>query len=110
MGMSIELKVGDYEDIRNDLIERGVTDDKFIDKILLQFGFKSQDNYFLLNNEYWHEYNSYYNISEFIDRHYGVSNSFDAFLNNMRDANANWDVYEAANQLGVELPEHPDYD
>ncbi|MGG2024165.1 hypothetical protein AB1282_00445 [Gottfriedia sp. S16(2024)] len=108
MGRSVDMNVGDYGKIREELVTVGVKDEPFLDEILLAFGHKSGSDYFLLNNEYWEDYNSYYNVSTFIDRYYGVKDSFYAFLRNMTEATANMCIYEAAAELGVELPESED--
>lgn len=105
MGISVEMNVGNYETIRSALIEMGVPDEPFLDEILQLFGQKSGDSFSLLNNEYYEEYNSYYGVAEFIDRYYGVEDSFIAFLRNMKEANCNINVYDAAEALGVKLPE-----
>lgn|SRR5690606_3743901 len=105
MGISIEVRVGDFNEIKTELISRfKIEDEVFLEKILLQFGEKIGDKYVLLNNEFWDEFNSYYGISTFIDRYYSVEDSFDIFLR-MKEVNANWNVYDAADELGVELPE-----
>ncbi|MED3832970.1 hypothetical protein [Peribacillus frigoritolerans] len=109
MGTYVELKKGDYETIKSELVKRySIEDADFLEKILLQFGEKIGDQYVLLNNEYWEDNNSYYGVATFIDRYYGVEDSFDIFLRQMKEANANWNVYEAADELGVELPDEED--
>jgi hypothetical protein len=106
MGIYVDVQKGNYETIKSELNKKfSIEDTDFLEKILLQFGEKIGDQYVLLNNEYWEDNNSYYGVSRFIDRYFGVEDSFDIFLRHMTEVNANWNVYEAAEELGVELPE-----
>lgn len=110
MGVSIELRIGNFNKIVEELTNKiGKNDIEMLEKILLQFGERIDDNYLLLNNEYWDEFNSYYGIAELIDRYYGIKNSFDVFLYNMKEANANWNVYDASRELGIDLPDSDEY-
>lgn len=105
MGTSVELQVGDYVQIREGLIEQGVPDDIFIDKILSKFGEAVGDRYFLLNNEFYEDFNSFYGVSDFIDKLYNVD-SFPVFLRQMSEASGcNRNIYDVADELGIELPE-----
>jgi hypothetical protein len=106
MGRYVELKKGNYEKIKSELVSRfNIEDIAFLEKVLLAFGEKIDDQYLLLNNEYWEEFNSYYGLSNFIDSYFGIEDSFDVFLEEMTDATANCGVHEVADELGVELPE-----
>lgn len=106
MGRSVELKVGNYDTILNQLVESfKIEDVEFLEKVLLSFGEKLGDSYVLLHNEYYEEFNSYFNVSEFIDRYYNVD-SFRVFLDNMSEGVSNMNAYEVADSLGVELPEY----
>lgn len=105
MGATIELKTGDYNTIKNQLIDEfNITEVDLLEKILLSFGDKIDNTYILLNNEYDEESNSYYGVSEFIDKYF-KADSFDVFLRNMTEGTANVNAYDVADNLGVELPD-----
>lgn len=105
IGISIELRGCKYQTLREELLKlEGVQDEKMLDDILLSFGHAAGDDYVLLNNEYYEEYNSYYGASIFIDRYYGVD-SFRIFLNVMKEVNCNQSLNEVAESLGVTFPE-----
>lgn len=63
MGANINLEKCNYNELLDRLMsERNIQDKDMLEKILLSFGEKSGDTYYILNNEEWEEYNSYYNI------------------------------------------------
>lgn len=106
MGRAVELKVGNYDTVLNKLVDKfEIEDVEFLEKVLLSFGEKLGDSYVLLHNEYYEEFNSYFNVAEFIDRYYDVD-SFNVFLDNMTEGVSNMNTYDVADNLGVELPEY----
>ena len=75
------------------------------EKILISFGEKIDDTYLLLQNEAWEDYNSYYSVAEFIDRYFGIEDSFSVICGSMREATCNVSVSEVEYELKIELPE-----
>jgi D-hexose-6-phosphate mutarotase len=106
IGISIELKIGEYEKIKNDLIKLTKTEDSaFLENILLKFGKKIDDRYLLLHNESSEEYNSYYNISKFIDRYYNVENSHNVLFEHLETLEMNHSIEDAEETLFFEFSE-----
>jgi hypothetical protein len=109
MGMSVDVHSYDYEKLVEKLQKIGASDKALLEKILAKFGERIGDRYILVNNEYWDEYNSYYNLPNLIDSAFGIKDSFDIFLNgedcDRRDVNFNASDCEVAEELGIELLE-----
>jgi hypothetical protein len=109
IGASVELQIGNYEKIKNDLakvIENG--DALFLEKILFKFGKKINDSYLLFLNENAGEYNSYYNVSGFIDRYYGIEDSHDVFFEHMESLQMNHSIVDVEEEFDIELPVNED--
>lgn len=106
MGRSVDLNKYDYFELKMELIkEFGIDNsDGMLDKILLSFGEipSDSDTYFLLNNEFWEDDNSYYGCPTLIDKYYKVDGSFNVFCKLGKEskvASMNW--YDVADKLGI---------
>lgn len=109
MGININLEKCNFNELVNNLMtQRNIKDQKMLEKILLAFGEKTGDIYYLLNNEKWEDYNSYYNVATFIDKYFGIEDSFDIICDLTKDAICNQGIYEVAECLGIQL--YNDYD
>ena len=69
-----------------DLKDIGVNNMDELEKILLAFGEKCGNRYYILNNEIWEEYNSFFNVIDFIRDHFDLDESSvaDPFINNRK--------------------------
>jgi hypothetical protein len=107
MSRSIEMNKGNI----NEIVEKLMSEHKEIDskdmliKILGSFGEIIGDTYIILNNEHWEEYNSYYNVSSFIDMYFGCKDSFDVICYSMKEAVCNMNKHEVADLLGLKFRE-----
>ncbi|MGG3045719.1 hypothetical protein ABEO76_21570 [Bacillus anthracis] len=81
----------------------GIEDRDFLEKIITTFGEVVGDTFIILNNEKQEEYNSYYNLSRFLDRYYHIEGSFDVMLELEKEMVTNVSIYEAEENLDVEL-------
>jgi|LGOV01.1.fsa_nt_gb hypothetical protein len=79
MSQNIELHKYVWNILVKDLKALGIEDTMTLEKILLTFGERCNNTYYLLNNEAWEEYNSYVNCSMFIDTYFHVKDSFHVF-------------------------------
>ena len=67
--------------------------DKLVE-ILSQFGEVDGDNYYILNNEFYEDYNSYYELSAFLDEFYGIVDSFECIMHGTDEAVCNMNCEE----------------
>ena len=106
MGTSVELNKCNYSELLNALVTKfNIEDIATLEKALGEFGEKAGDQYFILNNEYYEEFNAYYSLGGFIDRYFGVEDSFSVICGLTKEANCNVNEDDVAEILGVELPE-----
>jgi hypothetical protein len=66
MSVNIELYKYNWDRLTLSLRGLGIEDTELLGKILLEFGERCGNRYYILNNEYYDEYNSYYNVISFI--------------------------------------------
>lgn len=77
MSVSIEVKSYNYDELVNGIMGLCKTDNKeLVEKILLAGGDHIGDRYLILNNEYWEEFDSYYNVSSVLDEVFDVEDVF----------------------------------
>ena len=82
MSQDIELYKYNWDRLILDLKNLGIKDIQTLEKILLGFGEKCGNRYYLLNNEVWEEYNSYYNIIQVIEEYFDVDGVHDILIKN----------------------------
>lgn len=104
MGRSVELFRYNYDKLVDCFLEKKEIDNKeILEQILLSFGEKVGDFYILLNNEFYGEYNSYYNLTRLIDNVFNCENSFDIISYNKEadciEMVCNRDIYSVADEL-----------
>ena len=85
MSSDIELYKYNWDRLVLDLKMLVDNTDK-IEKILLAFGERCGNRYYLLNNEIWDEYNSFFNVIYFIRNYFDLDASSVAnlFINNRK--------------------------
>lgn len=105
MGCSIDMKKYNFDDLVNSLMGMEEVDDKeMLEEILVVFGERFDEYYILLNNQYYDDYNSYFNLAKFIDKYFDVEGgSFDILLDCGETVDCNISIYEAEELLGVRL-------
>ena len=109
MGVSIDMVKLPYKELKGKLIEKcKVTDVEELDKILNTFGAISGEDYFLLHNEYYEEYDSYFELPKFLDAFYKVTDSFDIILNLNSREDFNVSATEVADEWGFDYEEDED--
>jgi len=104
MSRSVTIEKCNFDKLVNDLMEKykKINNKKMLCKILLSFGEKIGDQYIILNNEYYEECNSYYNVAHLINSYFGCDFSFDVFCNNTNEMICNKSKYEVVINLGIE--------
>jgi len=103
MGVYVDLYKFEYDKLVDELLKYDKIENKeMLERILKGFGEKCGDYYFLLNNEYYDEYNSYYEVANLINEYFGVEDSFNVFLKLGDRANCNKHRYTVAEELGIE--------
>lgn len=106
MGINIDLNKGSFSLLVSEIMkDKKINDKEMLEKILLEFGEKIEDNYIILNNEYYQDGNCYYKCSEFIDRYFETEDSFDAFIKILKEINCYKEISKAEENLGIELKE-----
>lgn len=110
MGCSIDFYKLNYDELIQRLrIRIGNKDLENLEGIVLKFGIKLDNDFYILNNEYCEEYNSYYNLSTFLDRYYDIESSFDDIYLFTEDVEyISTSLEEAEEELGIKLPEEKD--
>jgi hypothetical protein len=118
MGINIDLHVVGWTDLRTALVENGAEDGELLDNILLECGIRSGPNYYILNNEYYENYNPYYNLASLLDSAFPElrdrererpgfpywHGSFDCILEMRESSGKNAvDMYDVAARLGFEI-------
>ena len=110
MSVDVDLHKVKYAKYLNELMKlEEVNDKETLEKILLKFGEKIGDYYILLNNEYYNDYNSYYNLFSLIDFYFKIDDTYpnksshEVFLNLCEEMVANRNRYDVAYELGIEV-------
>lgn len=75
MSQDIELYKYNWDRLILDLGRLGIKDKDKLERILLAFGERCGNRYYLLNNEVWDEYNSFFGVIEVMDEYFGVDTS-----------------------------------
>lgn len=100
MSVSIEVKSYKYDDLVDGIMDFCKTDNKeLVEKILLAGGEHIGDRYLILNNEYWDEYDSYYNVPSVLEEKFDVE---DVFGNCFCTFNDKYDKKEAVPSMSRE--------
>lgn len=115
MGVSIDLYVFNADELLKALEAWGANDRELTHKILEECGMFAEGNYIILNNEYG-EGSPYYHVAALLNAAFKKSDleddSFDIFLGregvSRRRGISYVDLEEAAEELGIELPEEDD--
>jgi len=108
MGVSINLKKLNLETLLNSLQESGAPKDKdLLLKILSEFGIVSGDDYIILHNEHYEDYNAYFEVAEFFDRAYGLDCFYECFCKPSERIDGT-NAEEVSEKLGIELAEKED--
>ena len=105
MSQDIGLYRYNWDRLILDLRSLGIEDTYKLEKILLAFGEKCGNRYYLLNNEVWEEYNSFRNVIEVIEAHFNIESGKvgRAFINDRKYLDmcqSAWDVTEELNLQG----------
>ncbi len=110
MGVDIELYKVKYNEYIKELMKKEEVDDQeMLERILLEFGEKIGEYYILLNNEYYEDYNSYYNLFAVIDSYFKIDDvspnedSHEIFLDISEEMVAHKDKYDVAEKLNLEI-------
>lgn len=88
MSVNIKLYRYNWDRLILDLQGLGITDAELLEDILLKFGEKCGNRYYLLNNEYYEDYNSYYNAIYFIQSCFNIKGDsivHSVFLKNRKE-------------------------
>lgn len=102
MGMYIELEKCNFKTLVDKLMEDPKIDDReMLEKILKGFGEVIGDTYLLLDNEFYEEYNSYYELERLLESYFRVD-CFDIIMKECREVNANQSASDVAELLGIE--------
>lgn len=107
MGVSIDIHVYDYADLikqitevsqQNEKLESDRTVTDFVERVLPEFGFRSEDKWVTLWNEYYEDYNSGSELFRAVELYFGVD---DVYLGDYTwHGNAN--AREVLEALGIE--------
>ena len=96
MGRYAELNKGSIDNITIKLMDKfpQIKDKDELKGILALFGEISGDNYYIMNNEFYEDYNSYYQVGRFIDAYYNINeetqgDSFDIICWETKEAKCN---------------------
>lgn len=106
MGSDVELHKYDWYELLTSLGNIGITNTPLLERVLLAFGDRCYDCYYLLNNEFWDEYNSYHEIASLIDNLFDIdenSSSFDVFLEIGERLEMCKSRYDVADELELEI-------
>jgi len=68
----IELYRYNWDRLIIDLMNLGIDDKYKLEKILLAFGERCGNRYYLMTNEVWDEYNSFSGVIEVIKEYFGI--------------------------------------
>jgi hypothetical protein len=103
MSSDVELYKYNWDRLILDLRGLGTGDRYTLEKILLAFGEKCGNRYYLLNNEFWEEYNSFYAIIEVISDHFHIRNDkvCNVIFDNRRFLNMCRGAAEVQEELGL---------
>lgn len=112
MGVCIDLERYDYEKTKRNLLK--VTkekDEEMIDKILEEFGTKINNDYIVLNNEYYEEDNCAYNVLNFLESYYGFKDDeiWDCFVKSDKDMVVYKCIDTACENLGIDVEKFGEY-
>ncbi len=103
MGVSIDLIKFDFDKLVTEIMTtKNITNRETLEKILISFGEKIDNVYIILNNEYYEDYNSYYELTHFIDEYFNVEDSSDCIYSKnvgLTYCNCNKNKYEVAEEL-----------
>ena len=105
MGISIDIHIYNKSKLIEKLKKWGADNDELTMKILEKCGSFFGDKYILLNNELWDGYSPYYNVTTLLDSAYKKEKSFDIFLFNGDEGINAVELYEVADELGIEIIE-----
>ena len=72
MGQDVELYKYNWDRLVLDIKNLGITDIDMLEKILLAFGEKCGNRYYLLDNEVYDEYNSFYSLIAVIEEYFNI--------------------------------------
>ena len=103
MGMDVTLYKYNWKELISKLKKIGVRDTKKLQEMLLLFGKKCYNTYYLLNNEYWEDSNSHYGLPSLIDDYFRVKNSFDVFLDCRKSLEMCVEVNEVIEKMRLNL-------
>ena len=75
MGQDVELYKYNWDRLILDIKNLGITDVDMLEKILLAFGERCGNRYYLLDNEVYDEYNSFYSVIEVIEEYFDIKDN-----------------------------------
>lgn len=79
MGICIDLNIYKAESLIQRFKDIGVEDEERIRAILSDCGRFVGDEYIILNNEYYDEYNPYYSVIDILDTAFGIESQTQVF-------------------------------
>lgn len=104
MGIDICLHKYNWDELISKLKSIGIDDIKKLEQMLLAFGEKCNNSYYLLNNEQWEDFNSYYLLSELIDEYFKIEDSFDIFMDSGERLDMSKEKAEVMEEIGLNDP------
>lgn len=99
MNITIQLYRYNWDRLILDLKGLGIVDTELLETILLQFGERCGNRYYILNNEQYYEHNSYYNVIYFIQNCFEIDGNrivHDVFMKNRK-------IIESASQSELDV-------
>lgn len=106
MSSDVELHKYNWDELLASLGNIGITNTQLLERVLLAFGDRCGDCYYLLNNEFWDEYDSYYEIASLIDSLFDIdedNNSFNVFLEIGERLEMCKSRYDVSDELELEI-------
>lgn len=107
MSINIDLNRYDYDKTKKALLEKTKEkDETMIDKILQEFGTKINNDYIILNNEYYEDGNCFYRVMEFIERYYKFEDGdvYECFIRSDNETMIDYkEIDQACENLGIDI-------
>lgn len=106
MSISIDVIKYNFDELVNSLMkDEKINDKEMLEKILLEFGEKVENKYYILNNEYYEDGNCYYNVSTFIDKYFKTEDSYDRFPSGNYRFPTYREIEDVEENLNIQLSE-----
>lgn len=104
MSSDIELYKYNWDRLILDIRELGITDTAVVEKILLAFGERCGNRYYLMDNEYYDEYNSFSNLIYFLEKYFKLDTEVSSKIGDIFISNGTMlPMYKSAEMVQEEL-------